>query len=151
MRRFLFAIPLGLIAMLLLATPALAGVSWCRADPMISLNGKVSNTWVSTPKEKFLERATGPTEVVYTIPAGVEHELIVTDNGFGYGYDVRFIESASMHVNADGSIPVHVAVYVPSSTKMPVRVEWEPVDGSGVIATVTNTSNKWISFTTVMP
>ena len=150
MRRYLLSTSLALLALLLLALPAGAGVSWCRSDPIISLNGKVSNTWVLTPNEIFLERANAPTRVVYTIPEDVEAELLFTDEGFGLGYEVRFVSSRTMSVNPDGSIPVKVAIFVPSNKSFPVMVQWEPV-GHGVTASANGVTNNWISITTVMP
>jgi hypothetical protein len=49
-RRGLLAILVGLIASIVVAVPALAGVGWCRADPVVRLNGTDVQIWVAIPE-----------------------------------------------------------------------------------------------------
>ena len=151
MRRLTSAFLLGLVALLLATAPASAGVSWCRTDPIVSFNGKVTNTYISTYAEVLKGRASGPTKVVYTFPAGVNARLLYTDNGFGHGYDVQFHTSKAMKVTANGSIPVKIEVLVPAHKPMPVILEWMPESRGVITARAKGNTNRWITLYVTVP
>src|SRR5688500_2127248 len=95
---------LAILAALLIATTpgADAGRSWCRKDPVVRIGGEVVSIYVSSYAEA-LTSVTGPTEVVITVPPGVRTALLRTDDGFGFGYAVRFAESSRLRVSAAGT------------------------------------------------
>jgi len=118
MRKYLMAITLCLLAVLVLATPALAGRKWCAKDPIVRLNGEDVQIWVAIPEE-FVPAVNGPVEVKVYTPIGVNQELIFVDQGFnGFGENVKFTETEDLTVRADGSFDVTIRASVPVDRKM---------------------------------
>jgi hypothetical protein len=124
-RRYLSATILGLVALFVFAVPAGAGVSWCRADPIVELNGKRVQIWVAVP-EQYVDKVTGPIDVQINVPSSVSRELIFTDAGFnGYGEKVTFTTNGG-GLMPDGSFWMTVIVRVPMNgfwQSVPVQVE----------------------------
>jgi hypothetical protein len=143
-RRIILPACICILTFVLLSLPATASVRWCRTDPVVDFNGMTTHTFVSTYAEALHATVTGPTKVVYRVPAGVKPRLRYTDNGFGYGYDVVFEYDKKMKVNPDGTIPVEIRVHVPAGRPMPVVVEWQPASTGAVTASAKGTTNKWI-------
>jgi hypothetical protein len=126
------------------AQSASASKAWCRTDPVISVNGYVSDVFVSGPLTALLQ-VTGPTEIVVTVPVGVDAWLVLADLGFGRGTNVTFEESHSLENSTQGA-EVRIEVYVPSrDDAMPVRVEVAP-RLLGLLSPVSaeGTANQWI-------
>ena len=76
-RRGVLAILAGLMAALVISAPTLAGVGWCRADPVVRLNGTEVQVWVAIP-EQYKSLVNGPIDVVVRTPAGVTREVAAT-------------------------------------------------------------------------
>ena len=116
------------LALLLVGTTVagtVASKGWCRTDPVVLIDGAIADVFVSAPLTAPL-KVTGPTEVVITVPEGVETAVVLTDLGFGRGETVTFKESARLRRTADG-VQLKLAVRVPArDDEMPVRVEFAP-------------------------
>ena len=127
-----------------MAPEAAAYRTWCRSDPIVMIDGVLVDIFVSAPPDAPLN-VTGPTEVVVTVPRGVDAVLVVTDLGFGRGERVRFEESGALKASEDG-IEVRVEVYVPSrDDDMPVLVEFAPrIIGLLAPTSAEGTANYWI-------
>ena len=127
-----------------LAQSASASKAWCRTDPVIMVDRYVTDVFVSGPLSALLT-VTGPTEIVVTVPTGVDASLVLADLGFGRGTNVSFKESKSLKRDKQG-VEIKVAVFVPSSDEdMPVRVEVAPrILGLLSPASTEGTANEWI-------
>jgi len=102
----------ALVALVVLAVPAAAGKLWCRADPMVSIDGNEVQILVGLP-EKYEDAVNGPIMVEITIPKGVPHQVIMTDGGFnGHGEVVTFRET-NKKVKQKHGIKVQIKVRVP--------------------------------------
>lgn len=144
MKRFVVSPLIALFALLILITPVSAGRSWCRTDPVIQVDGDLADIFVSGPPEAPL-LVTGPTEIVVTVPIGVDTRLIVADLGFGKGQVVSFQKSSELHRTPTG-IEIEVAIFVPAvDSDMPVRVEFAPRI-LGVLSpdSAEGTANSWV-------
>lgn len=117
-RKIIVAISLGLLAMLVVATPALAGRTWCARDPIVRLNGADVQIWIAIPDE-FVPTVKGAVQVKVYTPVGVSQELIFVDQGFnGYGEDVKFSTDETLTVRPDGSFEVVIKAWVPIDREM---------------------------------
>lgn len=142
---------LSIVALTLLMGPlaqnAGASKAWCRTDPVVVIDGYVADIFVSGPLDAPM-LVTGPTEIVVTVPRGVDAWLLVADPGFGRGVNVRFDESASLRSTSEG-VEVKVEVLVPASEEMPILVEVAPrVVGLLRPAAAEGTANRWLSLKT---
>jgi hypothetical protein len=141
---------LALVALLigLSAGGASASMGWCRSDPVVMIDGQVADVFISAPLDAPL-KVTGPTEVVITVPVGVDAALIASDLGFGSGEVVRFRESRRLRDLGD-RVQVKVAVRVPAvDDEMPVRVEFAPrIVGILSPDQAEGTANRWITLKT---
>jgi len=128
----------------------LAGVGWCRSDPVVMINGTAADVFVSVPVDDLLT-ISGPTEFVITVPNGTDAFLVAAGVGFGYGEVVEFRESGSLKATPTG-IELRVAVYVPATDKStPVLVEFAPrIIGILDPASVEGAANAWISLRTMV-
>jgi hypothetical protein len=147
---------LALAALVLVLHPLGSAASnrWCRADPTVSIGGRVGHIEVSS-YEAMLDRATGPIRIQIAVPAGVESEVLLphADNGFGHGYEVTFhtLRGADRDDDDDDddeeAIRIVIRVYAPASGgRLPVRVDFEPEDGDPSHAI--GRSNKWVKLDT---
>lgn len=129
---------------------AAASHAWCRTDPVIMVDGELADIFISAPIEAPL-LVTGPTEVVVSIPVGVEASVIATGVGFGKGEVVSFVEAKNLKKTARG-IELKIAVYVPATDdEMPVLVEFAPrIIGLLSPASAEGTANEWVTLKTVM-
>ncbi len=131
---------LGLLAMLFLLNGQSAGaiLEWCKSDPVLDIGGKRAHVYVSGPGD-LLNAVTGPTVVEITVPTGVPVQIVSTDQGFGYGWDVRITESDQLRVAKQG-IEVRVRTYVPATATLPVTTQ--VTNGNdAVLAETTGTTN----------
>src|SRR5947209_7551337 len=141
MMRHVLALWLGLSLVLLGSTTAAAGSSvsftagklWCRGDPVLKINGYVTDVALSS-YNSMRTAANGPARIIVTLPVGVSGGVYATDQGFGRGYDIRFNSSAALKVTST-SIPIVVAVYAPASDPtLPLLVEVTPRGASPLTA-----------------
>jgi hypothetical protein len=102
-----------LLALVLNVQFAEAGRLWCKADPIVTLDGRIVSISLAIPLE-YLLLVTGPTVIEITTPPDVERVLIVNDVGFLHGSIVRFKDGGGKVV--DGEIPVTITASVPIDT-----------------------------------
>ena len=114
LKRLSLATVFGILALLLVATPASAGLVWCQGDPVVSLNGTTVQIMVAIPVDDQ-PLVTGPIQAVIGTPASVRRNVLLTDGGFnGYGEQVTFRDT---NVSYAGSVfPVDISVTVPVGT-----------------------------------
>jgi hypothetical protein len=119
----LLLLSLAILAVLFgpLAQQADASKAWCRTDPIVVIDGHLTDVFVAGPLKALLV-ATGPTEIVVTVPTGVDAWLLLPDLGFGRGVNVSFEESSTLTTSRKG-VQIEVAVFVPASEDIPIRVE----------------------------
>ena len=130
------------------APNASAGISWCRVDPGVSINGQTVSIFIASTEEIF-EQATGPTDVVVSVPVGVSTELLWTDAGFGYGETVTFVESSRLRATSSG-VQIMVSAYVPATESLPVLVEIVPADAGVVTASAQGATNAQVRVSTTV-
>ena len=61
-----------------------ASRGWFQSDPVILIGGKLADITYDAPLDALL-KATGPTQVVVTVPYGVQASLVLAGPGFGWG------------------------------------------------------------------
>lgn len=127
-----------------------ASRAWCRTDPIIKVNGQLAHIYVSGPVNAPL-LVTGPTEVVVSTPVGADAEHIASDNGFGQGYVVTFVESKKLRATDEG-VELNIAVLVPATDDtMPVKVEFASrITGILSMDSALGTANRWVSLDTTL-
>ncbi len=133
------------------ALEAMAGIGWCRADPVFSLDGKVGHIVLAAALEDW-EDNTGPFEIVIAHPPQCATNLIAIDSGFGQGMSVTFAESSQLRKLPAG-YEIEVWTYVPArrGRSMRVLVEFAPGDGSVVTASEVGRANDWIILRALLP
>ena len=154
MTRSLFSILAVLILSVSIAAPhAEAARGWCLADPLIMVDGQLADVFVSSQVAMLLT-ASGPIQMVITIPKGSKGVVILTDLGFLRGYKITWAYSDKL-VKTKKHTPVSVSVYAPNKGKtLPVTVTFAPRTlSSGLIkilfgTSVTGTSNSWVTLHT---
>ena len=149
---------LSLFALLIIvvgsgAPQAQAARGWCMADPLIMVDGQLADVFVASDPAMLL-KASGPIQMVITIPTGSKGAVILTDLGFLRGYKISFAYSDKL-VRTKTHTQVKVSVYAPNTgSKLPVKVTFAPRTlSSGLIAilfgqSATGYSNSWVSLTT---
>ncbi len=123
--------------------------SWCRTDPTLSIGGLIANIYVSGELDKRYDTS-GPIKLVVWVPKATATEVISADNGFGYGYDIRFKPTKTLKNDAQ-RIEVAVDVYVPGTVKgknQVVLVEFVPGGTVEVADRSVKPMNEWISVKT---
>ena len=145
MRRAIISTVVGLAAVLLIAASASAN-GWCRTDPKVGIDGHVVNIFISMPDSSSADYVVAATQVKITVPVGTDHSLLDIDDGFGFGYNVAWVESPWMHTDDQG-VPVKISVYVPAQRSIPVQVEWQ-AHGADVTARAFGTTNGWVTLRT---
>ena len=116
-RKWTLTMGLALLAMLVLATPAMAGRRWCARDPIFQLNGADVQLWAAIPEE-YVPLVTGPVNVEVSVPKGVTAKVLFLDAGFnGYGETVSARILKGGNIYPDGSFDVKLRVTVPINTK----------------------------------
>jgi hypothetical protein len=104
---------------------ASAGRSWCRVDPVVLIDGQLADIFVASDLAMLL-KATGPVKMKISIPADSKGWVVLTDLGFGKGYDIDWVKTSSLK-RAEGRTPVKVEVYAPAKdSRLPVTVTFAP-------------------------
>jgi hypothetical protein len=159
----------GLVAALPLlagARPARAGLSWCRADPVVRLRppsgpGNTAAIYLAAALEDFeLNDSSG--DIVVEHPKDARTDKLWEDpNGyFGQGVSTNFAIGRGLRFH-DGRMDVRVRCFIPAARDdMRIRLEWAPgpirfVDGDPLPATPTacaeGYANRWIVLETTLP
>jgi hypothetical protein len=125
-----------------------AARTWCRTDPVVKIDGKVADIWLSSYRELH-GSASGPAEIVVSVPVGVSTELLASDLGFGrHGYRVSFTQSGSLK-KLPTRCQVQVSVYVPSTDgSLPLQVDFLPRSSGLTAASASGSVNKWVKLAT---
>jgi hypothetical protein len=125
---------------------------WCQNDPIVQIDGQTADIYLSSYLE-MLELATGPTQIVVTVPPGIPTRLVATDPGFAhFGYDVRFEESNKL-TNNERVVEVQIKVYAPAldapEGPLPLKVDFTPRgNGRLVPGSAEGRANKWVTLRT---
>jgi hypothetical protein len=131
------------------ASQASAGRTWCKRDPVVKIDGKVADIFLSSYTE--LDRTTtGPAEIVVSIPRGSTGELLAADRGFGgYGYEVTFLVDETLKKSSI-STQVQVKAFVPSADgSLPLKVDFAPRSSDLRAASAQGLVNKyWVTLRT---
>jgi hypothetical protein len=147
---------------MLIALMALAGLTapnvdaargWCKADPVIIVDGQLADVFVGSSASMLL-KATGPIKMVITIPTNSTGSVVLTDLGFLRGYDIVFKHSSKL-TKTTRHTQIKVSVYAPASTSsLPVTVTFAPRSLNYSLTEIllgssaTGTANQWVSLTT---
>jgi hypothetical protein len=121
---------------------------WCRRDPIVKI-GDLTARIVLSSSSAMDKLATGPTQVVVTVPAGVPTRFVATDPGFGHlGYNVRFAQSHELIAN-DHFVEAQVEVYTPAVNPpdgpLPLLVTFIPLGaGFPVSSEAQGLANQWV-------
>jgi hypothetical protein len=116
-RKTLVAMTLAVLAVLMLAAPAMAGRTWCARDPIVRINGHDVQFWVAIPSE-YVPLVNGPIDIEILTAQPVDATVLYTDAGFnGYGETVRFGTMRRGKVYNDGSFDIQLNVKVPISDR----------------------------------
>jgi hypothetical protein len=119
-RQLLAALVCGLLATLVLTMPTFAGVSWCRADPIVRIHGHEIQMWVGVP-EGYEQHVTGPISFKIETPPGIERKVIFTDAGFnGHGETVTWGDTWGQ-VKLTVKVPMNQAA-IGAGTQVPVEL-----------------------------
>jgi hypothetical protein len=122
-------------------------------DPVIMVDGQRADVFVGSSLDMLL-KATGPIQIVVTVPTGSRAKVVLTDLGFGRGYSFVFKQSSTLKRTSTHT-QIKIAVYAPaSSSTLPVSVNFAPRSlGSGLTdilfgKTSSGYSNSWVSLRT---
>ena len=116
---------LGLLMVAFAAPSASAARYWCRSDPLFAIDGRLVDVFVSVPPEALL-RVSGPTQVVLTLPEGVDASVVLAGIGFGRGEEVTIAHSRRLRIDRSG-IQLWVDVLVPASgAPAQMQIEFAP-------------------------
>ncbi len=136
---------LALLPLLLVTAPGVdAARTWCRTDPVVSIDGQIADIIVMASVDD-LPKITGATQVVVVVPIAVNTRLVATDPGFGFSEVVSFKQSDQLLLTSS-LLPVTVRVYVPAtSSTVPIKVNFNP-RGIGLLSSAsgTGTANSWV-------
>lgn len=130
-----------------------AARGWCMVDPLIMVDGQLADIFISSDPSMLL-KASGPIQMVITIPKGSKGQVILTDLGFLRGYKITF-EHSSKLTKTKSHTQIQVSVYAPNrGGKLPVKVTFAPRSlNSGLLdilfgQSVTGKSNSWVTLKT---
>lgn len=101
--------------------PALAARGWCRSDPLVRIDDELMYIVCTAPRT-IRQATTGPTEIVVTVPGGIQTKLVAAGASFGKGETVRFAYSREA-VDAKSGIDIKVEARVPAGEDLPIGLE----------------------------
>ncbi len=134
MRRLIVTIGMVLGAVFGVVTPASADLTWCKKDPVISLNGAVVDLSVAIPW-KYVPLVNGPVRYEIQTPPTTDRKLVVNDLGYnGYGSEVVFKDGSGTVETRE--IPTTVRVYIPIDKKSLPPGEAVPAELSMITSNV---------------
>lgn len=128
-RRLLRAAGAGIaalgVAQLSAGREASAARAWCRVDPVVLIDGQLADVFVGSSLE-MLTKASGAIKLRISIPSGSRARVVLTDLGFGRGYDIDFVQTPAL-ARSGGRTPVIVEAYAPArDSSLPVSVTFAP-------------------------
>ena len=145
-RRFARLLAGGSLALVaggvLAAEPASAGIGWCRADPVLKINGKTYHIYVSGPSD-LLTASTGPIRLKVTVGGNVRASLSKPDAGFGDGWSFSLSVSSGLTTLPGPYYELKASVYVPAKGDYPILVETRDME-SGAWSTVNGRTNSTV-------
>lgn len=115
------AAALGVATSSRLTNGASAGRGWCYADPLFKVGNYVFDVALSADAG-MLASANGPVAVTLAVPKRVRALHLLSDFGFGHGYDVEIVTSSHLAASTN-RIEVAVTVNAPADdSEIPVTV-----------------------------
>jgi hypothetical protein len=138
MKRVMLSIVIPLLVMLVSVLPVNAGLTYCKSDPIIQLNGTLVDISVAIPL-KYVPLVNGPVSYEIQTPKSTVRELILSDAGYnGHGITVTFTDGG---IEKNGWIPTKIKVRVPIDKSqldvdevVPAKLSVLPDNGSLVVA-----------------
>lgn len=125
-RRLAVIVAIFALVGIVFVRPVGAGVTWCKTDPVVMLDGVIVDISSAIPLE-YVPLVNGP--VVYEVqtPKETSRQLILNDLGYnGHGSIVKFTNGNG--VVRDSNIPVRVTVHIPIDTSRLSPGEQVPVE-----------------------
>ena len=120
---------------------------WCRADPLFLVGTKVIDVTVGSQFEMYATE-TGPVKIKLTTPVGVKATHLLSDFGFGHGYQISYATDKALK-GGTLSPQVRVEVMAPSGADLPVSVYYTRIGVLGRIELrsleTQGRSNAWIT------
>ena len=109
-----------LAALLALPQQVHAGITWCKSDPVVRLNGTLVDVQIAIPLEYQL-LVNGPTRFEIQTPGSVTRALYLSDPGLNLqGIQVDFVTNQALKVNGK-QFQTRIKVTVPiDKTRLPV-------------------------------
>lgn len=130
------AAALGVVTSSHLVDRAAAGRGWCFADPLFKVGNYVFDVSLSAGID-MLREANGPVAVTLYVPKGVRAMHLVSDFGFGHGYDVKVVQHADLSASKN-RISVAVQVNAPADdSEIPVKVAMTSVSTKVLVSRAT--------------
>ena len=127
----------------LIPRSAAAGISWCRTDPLITVNGATGHVFVESVKEMF-QQTTGPIKINIVVPTDAEASAEPLDNGFGRGYRITFSHDKDLKYRGPYT-DVRISARVPSRRgDLPVRVYFHSDTKPQFDTVAYGMANEWI-------
>ena len=113
MRRITAPLLLALAALMVFSVPtALAGRSWCRVDPIVSIGGTTAQVWIGIPQE-FVPFVKDATEVTFYVPKNAgTRKVLFLDSGFNGKGEKVIWQEVNATKTANGDIPITITVRV---------------------------------------
>jgi hypothetical protein len=124
-----------------------AARGWCQADPLFKIGDYLFDVTLSSDPA-MLASATGPVKLTVSVPKEVSAQHVVSDLGFGHGYDVKVVKDRRLRA-ARTSIDVRVAVKAPAAdSSLPVNVHLTSLSTEVVasLSTATGSANEEITW-----
>lgn len=113
-RLFVMSVLLSILATLIVAQPAGATL-WCKADPVVRLNGRLVDITIAIPVE-YVPLVNGPVDYEIQTPNGTTRQVVVSDPvGFGKGTVIRFTNGGGAVKQGVFSTTVRVIVPIDQS------------------------------------
>jgi hypothetical protein len=130
--------------------PAVAARGWCRSDPLVRIDGELAYIIATAPRT-IRKAVTGPTEIVVTVPMGVQTKLVAAGSTFGEGETVRFAYSQD-RAEASLGIDITVEAKVPAREDLPIGLEVaRRTRGNHKKPTRANgRTNRWVTLSTTL-